>query len=1008
MTASIAECNCNYCAHAAVCPNRDIFMKFFENRDKIMVKCGNDDGSVDTSKQVSIRVEHRYLDGPALEKIYRDLNLGHTGLLPCLAAYGICCPIKQPFDSPIYGRYPNAIGYIDNLCHNARDAAGNRIPFVAPPAPARTNEVHASPFTTTYPGLSNQYWNCGGCAYADQCGNGFDPNKLGGTVFSTFEVDYLDVNIGDIVSIDSIPMPETIAPYYERAEGDCNQPTFTIEDETTLIIIYYAYVGKPPMPVPSYDSLDTLKEQGKVHTMNFFYGPRSYVYPSLSSATIVQMRTVMLGVVAGLGRVDSTGKVLASPGQIIPFRQNGKGILKLDYENAYAPDDNSIAMRNYQNPIDVSSVDFQTCDELVEGDTIIISFTFVKKWLLDVPMMRVLNFGKLIEYQNSQYINGDHALNYLTTLVSSEDFTIQTCLSDRNKAMDQVNYPVIAYEDYWLTDEVHWGLRPVATTQGDQIVMVDQPIPPRKWSKFVVTDNMPYYATDCPPDDTCIVRPGFTLLGYTDDGTARQSFDEDMPIFSAEEMEYNILQTNDGLDIQANNEDILSVHKEPTLTYKYAQGRLYQEKDGDDADLIISEARFLDTGENADNIAWAIWELDFEELLQNIEQRYQGTLSPSEKHGCEIVIADLASDPNETGSDAEPMLSIQQPISLELTMEYKPNQAMNLKELLGSIDITPNNFQYRLYRIPANASKITLWNTWPENELSTDHAPHGTFLCGDDEEILFSTMEVRDDSEMDWKSLDALESEYILIVEPEHVYGMSSLYQNYVPYHLFLSATKVKTTLTLVFDGSKMEYSSCINIDNGSLRGYELSNIYPEDAGLVAINVESLPMVELTGVRSQFYELERVVNRRCEQHLKYSAIYDNMRDNDESFELAVGTGSQMSMLISPENPKHSVLKILFKSASNETPFTLYIVENGEITINTMNNDGETKGYVTVDQNGKISLYLFDIKEDGEIMVTLHNGDDGSVVGCSRCRGYVDTSEYEFIKWMPYCTDFTAV
>ena len=1003
LSTSITEHNCNYCAHAAVCPNRDIFMQFYENRDKVMVKCGNDDGSVDTSKQISVRVEHRYLDGPALEQIYRDLNLGQNGMLPCLAAYGNCCPIKQPFDSPIYSRYPRAVGYIENICNVARDANGNRIPFVAPPAPARTNEVHASPYTTTYPGLSNQQWNCGGCAYAESCASGFDPNKLGGTAFSTFAVEYIDVNEGDIISIDSIGTPENIMAYYERAQGECNPPTFTIEDETTLIIIYYSYAGKPPVPVPSYDTLDKLKEMGEVHTMNFFYGPRSYVYPSLSNATIVPMRTVMLGVIAGKGRIDESGKVLASPGQVVPFIQNGKGILKLDYDNAYTIE-NAKVVNDYKNPIDVSSVDFQTCDELVEGDKILVNMTFSKKWALDTKMMHVLSFGNLIDYQNSQYINLDYAINYLSCVVGTEDLTIQTCLSDRNKLQDPVNYPVIDYEEYWVADEVYWGKQSVATTQGDQIVMVDQPIPPRKWSKFVVTDNMPFYATDCPPDDTCIVRPYFSLLGYTDDAVARLSFDEDMPIFSAEEMEYDILQTNDGLDLQSNTGDTFTVHKEPTMTYKNASGRMYQEKSSDADDLIITQARFLKTGENADNIAWAIWELDFNEIESFVTGASKDLLAPTTKTGCEIIVADLTGDPNEVG-DVEEMLSVKQPISLEMTMEYKPGQAMVLKDMLKGL--APENFKCTLYRVPSNATKITLWNTWPEDEMSeTDHEPHGTVLCADDTEISFHSMQVRDDVDMDWKALDELHCEYILIVEPERVYGMSSLYQNYMAYHLFVTTTKVTTTVTFIFDGSKLAFGTC-RLNMSALRGYELSNIYPEDAGLVAVDESKLPLLTLTGDRAQFYEVSSDAVTRCEQHIQYNAIYDNMRDNDISLDYAVATGSQMSIPISPDNPKHSILMIGFKSASDEQMTILYEVKDGDISINTMNTPGKTQGYTTVDAEGKIRLHLFDIKEDGEIMVKLHNGDDGSVAGCSRCRGYVDASQYDFIQWVPYCTDFSA-
>ena len=60
----------------------------------------------------------------------------------------------------------------------------------------------------------------------------------------------------------------------------------------------------------------------------------------------------------------------------------------------------------------------------------------------------------------------------------------------------------------------------------------------------------------------------------------------------------------------------------------------------------------------------------------------------------------------------------------------------------------------------------------------------------------------------------------------------------------------------------------------------------------------------------------------------------------------------------------------------------------------------------VNDDETITLYLNNVAKDINVLVMLKEGDDGSIVGCERCKGYVDASEYPWIKWYPVCDYYT--
>ena len=215
MATDVSARICDTCRMASLCPHKEKFMAFYENRDKVMVKCLDDDGQLNNAQEIEVRVEHRYMDGPGLKEVYQSLNLKEPGWWPCAAHYTGCPFKRHPFDTPIYAPYPHAAGYVEPLCTDARDAAGNRLPFVAPPATPRTNEYHVSPYPT-YKGF---IWDCNSCNYRDPNQKEVDYAKLGGTVYSTFHIDYIVTKVGETLQLDNIPTPENIHKGYQRVQA---------------------------------------------------------------------------------------------------------------------------------------------------------------------------------------------------------------------------------------------------------------------------------------------------------------------------------------------------------------------------------------------------------------------------------------------------------------------------------------------------------------------------------------------------------------------------------------------------------------------------------------------------------------------------------------------------------------------------------------------------------------------------------------------------------------------
>lgn len=985
---------CTNCTHASLCPYTDEFLAFYENRDKVMVKCGDDSGDVDTSSTYNIRIEHRYLDGPALEELAKAMGLHVGGWYPCAAPYNNCPFMRHPFDTPILSPYPNPAGYIAPLCSGARDAMGNRLPYIAPTGATPTN-IYASAATSAY-------MSCVSCGNYNDCVSNFDYSILGGSVYSTFGVTYMDADEGDTILLDDIEYPDQLASGYVRA--DSNPLSFTVESETDVFIIYYTYQGTSTT-TPSYNTLDELEEEGLIHTMKFFYSGRSFVYPSSSAepspvAMLVEMKSVTTG---PNGRADSSGNTIAGANYtVIPFRSMGSGSLSLNY-NEIGTDD--------VDAVDVTSYNYQQCEEMVEGDKVQIRYVFDKKWKLETTLMKTMSPGiNLMDFSSSETFRTDGKVEtILTFTVPNGDFVVQTILVDRKKFLDAATYVNIDYITYWKNLEVEWATREVAVTLLGEVVMVSQPIPPRYWSKNLVTDSMPFYATDYPPDETCIVRPNFTLIGYTDNAEYRYTFNEILAMFDAEAMEYILLATNTNEQIVDNEVSILAVHIDEggsvvaTRTKTPSSDIFFLKKSEDDPTLIVRGISFLETVLDEGYVGgFAMWKLDSATIETQVIgglQAIDGSVSKIEDTTdlVSLTPSDMIYDWESRGLSDPYMDEVYMTTHLNWPMSYMPHMDLRLLVALNTVK-WPDNFIFHLYRLPTNMKESIIWNRMPANETIVEgREPTCTIELGDGTTVELSSLKVTTDNTFD----DTLEAEYLLIVQPSEFYGLSPYYQNYKMYQIHVTQTPVELTPLYTFEGKYMNiYGMLPSLSN--ISSYTLQGLYADDSAYVSLDIvdneNGSYSVSLVGDRAKFYTLSENADVRYCQTVTTHSTYKNACSVEDQVYQVPYRGAYNFEFTPPTG--HSVISVMVDSTY------IYAIEDDERVFNQIDREDGTQIYALLDTDTNVlTVHVANVGSDVDITTIFTDGDDGSIVGCSRCRGYVDTSTRDYLEWVPVCLNF---
>ena len=497
---------CSSCAHASICPDRETFMSFYDHRDQVMVKCGDGSGDVDTSDEITVRVEHRYLDGPGLEKLYNELGLKGAGYLPCMSSfYG--CPLwyKHPFDTPVYSPYPRPAGYIEPICGGARTPGGARIPFVAPCAPPPTNQIYAAPYS------SPKLWSCDSCPGKTT----FDDfAKLGGTVYSTFAVGELKANAGDTVSIDDIAIPTEMMAGYQR-DGS-NPASFLIEDESTKIIIYYSYVGTVEDPVDPPDYVIEEEIFNQYQSVTFFIGTAAFYYPPIDNFRTLS--GTLKRCTLGTGRRTLDG-VVKAPGSTINLKW------REDHKDFKPSIDNEEAKSFSLDGVGTFEV------WLLEGDTIEFDLAVPDGYDFDRYMTGLYNTDGIIVVHH--YYDTESDVNRVRIIFTMGHYSesIPLCFSKSSLVQDPITYPPINYDTF----NREWNL-----IANDLIIPLNwlkesveemRPCALRKWPKEKVKET-PSYADNAPTDEVAS-RMQLEIVGYTNEVEKRKTFKPIATIYPA-------------------------------------------------------------------------------------------------------------------------------------------------------------------------------------------------------------------------------------------------------------------------------------------------------------------------------------------------------------------------------------------------------------------------------------------------------------------------------------------
>jgi len=969
MAVDLTMRTCGSCSHASVCPNRDVFMKFFENRNALLCRTGGDSngetGYIDTSKQVSIRVEHRYLNGPGLEKLYHDLGLMSGDWSPCLSATYSGCPFQRvwhhPFDAPIYAPFPHPAGYIEPLCQEARDIHGHRLQFHAPKSPGTIN---------TYPTIPqvNNWWNCSSCLHHGECSDANDYARLGGTVYSVFGVEYKTFNIGDTVMTADIDTPATVLPGYSRS--DRTPETFQVTGEDDVLILYYETEKKDPeKPVYQYLTLKEIEEKGLMHTAELFFNDKSFFYPSIDPTVNPdrKMDVYLDGVVCGpINRMNEDGTAACVTGDYIRlskvndemallYTNDGMAIdtKNLELIGAYAGkmlaiDDEAIEISG-KYPVKPESIDKGNYRKfrVAEGDRIMIRYVLDPKYRLDLDTMRIMNYGIDLKLASNRITTTKAGKRYTEEILLVDcpngDFVIQTALVNVDFFNDPANFVPINYIENWDSFQIGWNYHSTEVINDTVALTAWQPIAPRRWPEAMVHDDTPAYPTDLPQEDeTQIVRPYFRLLGYTQDANKRYHYVPNVEVWPAHRATY------------------------PAF------------------------ARFLKTETFKDSTYWAMWALQLQQLAIQMHGCFndisEETVGPDISRVIDTYVSNylVADDGTEL-----PEFEMKETRGWEKAMvvlPYQPDIKTWFAENFVKTSHWPDNFEVKVIEIPIDIVKVQSYDAFNHELVSWTPLLRGFDADGNsrilNDEVVEST---------------GLTRHFAVLVYPDKPYGCHVLYQSHLAMLVDVVQRKKTVTPNLIYDASYMPTSYPYRQPNPSeAKAYRLDGIFPEDAEKVQLAFDEEGAMHLVGDAAGYYELSRESIVSYQQAVTINTTYDNARiDETQEAEIASFGGANFEF----EIPEGRSLKALAVNG-----VTMYSVADAMVDDKTIVTENYT-AQLTLSKS-KFIVTLTNVRIDVTVDVLMHMGDNGTVEGCSRCRPYVDVTPYSWIQWYPTCDNFT--
>jgi hypothetical protein len=343
------------------------------------------------------------------------------------------------------------------------------------------------------------------------------------------------------------------------------------------------------------------------------------------------------------------------------------------------------------------------------------------------------------------------------------------------------------------------------------------------------------------------------------------------------------------------------------------------------------------------------------------------------------------------------------------TIEYTHDSVKTFYDKIASLTL-PDNFTFALFALPTGSQSLTLKSTYG-NEL-IDHAPSGQVYVDDgDGGAIISPLSRYQVTAENVNSFEPkLKQTYVLAVYPKNCAGLSVYSQNFVAYQIEVTQTPIPTEVSFVMDGSLMTLNALPGpylIEN--CKAFYLSNIYAEDADKVSIGIEN-DVISLTGERAQFYSLANHTSVKYQQRITASCYYKDDRDGEDESDYAVAyKGASKLDFVAPDGD--SIVSITIMAGANTA--TLMEIADGDISVNSVTLEDGTSASATVTTSkvtgemlqpgGAYTVHLWDISSDITIEVCFKHGDNGTVAGCTRCRGYVDASQYDYIEWVPICT-----
>lgn len=289
---------CYGCTKASICPYKETFQKLCANTDKL--KIGKDDIDSTPIDTYTIRVEHRYVDGPGLAQ-----NLSNLGVKPTNrhCTLNRACPMTPWWSDPVRDNGV-PIGYpIDRVARDARDCDGEKIPYRPRHTVEKTNIITRNdkdlPFRV----------NCFSCPYRETEMSS-QLEELIQSCASTFRVDYVQVAKGSKPTTSLIAL--TTLNNYE-VDYSRTPEQWTIKSERDVITIYYKYkdpASDPNSGSASVPTVEHLKENGHGISLNLL---PIQIYGRNGRAVIGQYRNIS-GTVGPLVDMRNNFGLMQKPG----------------------------------------------------------------------------------------------------------------------------------------------------------------------------------------------------------------------------------------------------------------------------------------------------------------------------------------------------------------------------------------------------------------------------------------------------------------------------------------------------------------------------------------------------------------------------------------------------------------------------------------------------------------------------------------------------------------------